>query len=346
MAMKLVSDAGHKTAAPKKKAPYYGTASVWSAPAKATQYLVNKGASRPVSVYNPPRTSSSGSSSGSSYSGPSAAQRAAQQAAAAAAKAAAEKTARENRENEATKKQVQALKKMLDTSFAKNRDVKLAAITQSLAQQDKVILSAFQDKAKGLQELHDNNEKNEHDLTHSNLQNRVRERGNIISEALSQGAGESDVLRAQMMAARNWSANQAEVNRAYFDTATNINNSINDLNADTRTDRVNLANRANKDKSSIWDSYYGQVTDTWMQIGNVEGQNNNDSYKKLYADAYDKAATAAGQAWKDPGVDKTLLDWKGEEERKETLNNTQEWSMQPRGLTTQKRPEGATLRKW
>ena len=83
-----------------------------------------------------------------------------------------------------------------------------------------------------------------------------------------------------------------------------------------------------------------------MQIGNVEGQNNNESYKKLYADAYDQAATAAGQAWKDPGVDKTLLDWKGEEERKETLNNTQEWSMQPRGLTTQKRPEGATLRKW
>ena len=36
MAMKLVSDAGHKTATTKKKAPYYGTASVWSAPAKAT----------------------------------------------------------------------------------------------------------------------------------------------------------------------------------------------------------------------------------------------------------------------------------------------------------------------
>lgn len=349
-----------KSAPKKKSVPNIGTASFWSAPAKTTQKAISKGyfsvaptAPRTTYTYSAPRTPSRSSNSGGGGSGggrayssynPYAAQ--ARAAKAAAAKAAREKAAREKKENAATKKQVKALKQMIDKSFAKNRNTKLAALTQSLKQQDAAVMQSYKLKTKGIDRLYDDNEKTEHDATHANLQNKVRERGEILAEALSQGAGETDVLRAQMMAARNWAANQRDVNRSYFDTASSVSNALTELNADTKVERVNLQNKSNKDKSSVWDTYYGQITDTWTQIANLEGQNTNKSYKKLYPSAMKKAATAAGKAWKDPGVSKEVRNWKGQQARDSSLNNTEAWTLQTAAVPEMKRPEGATLRKW
>ena len=62
-----------------------------------------------------------------------------------------------------------------------------------------------------------------------------------LAQAALQGAGETDTLRGQFMAVRNWDANQADVNRSYFDTTRSINSSLQDLNSDVRQQRVNLA---------------------------------------------------------------------------------------------------------
>lgn len=282
--------------------------------------------------------------------GLSAAQKAANAAAAAAraaaAKAAAEKAAREKKENDATKTQVDALKKMLDQSFGTARDTKLAGVDKTYSQQDALLLSAFESRAEMLRGSQSDNEAAEHDATQSNLTNRARERGDILTQALSVGAGETDVLRTQMMAARNWAANQQDVNRSYYDTMRSINSNINELNQDTRVSRTNLANQANKDRGQIWDNYYNQVTDTWNQIANLEGSNTNDSFKAQYTDAMDRAANAASQAWKDPGVSAEITGWKGQAITENQLNNSLVWNTPGRGEKQSKRPEGATLRTW
>ena len=278
--------------------------------------------------------------------GPSAADIALQEQRAAAARAAAAQKAREQRENEATKKQVDSLKKMLDSSFGAARDAKLTGIDKVYQQSDALLLSAFQDRLSPLSGYLTDNEKSEHDATQANLANRARERGDIIANATGVGVGETDLLRAQLMAARNWGANQQDVNRAFFDTQRSINSQITDLNQDTKQSRFNLSNQANKDRGSVWDAYYNQVTDTWNQIANLEGSNSNESYKVQFADANDKAATAAASAWNDPGVSEDVQNWKGRETTEKYLNNSALWAAAERGNKQSKRPEGATLRTW
>ena len=304
----------------------------------------------PVRYTPPPSRAIPKASTTKKPPGLSAAQKAANAAAAAAAaaasKAAAEKASRERKQNEATKTQVDALKKMIDTTFGQARDTKLGGVDTVYGQQDATLLSAFQARADKLGEHQDDNEAAEHDSTQSNLTNRARERGDIITQALSVGAGETDLLRTQMMAARNWAANQQDVNRSYYDTMRSINSNINELNQDTRVSRFNLANQANADRGQIWDSYYNQLTDTWNQIANLEGSNTNDSFTAQYKDAMDKAANAAGQAWKDPGVNASVRDWKGQAITENQLNNSMVWHASERGEEQTRRPEGASLRTW
>ena len=206
-------------------------------------------------------------------------------------------------------------------------------------------LSDFEKRRDQIFGAKEDNEKAEADSSFQNLANRARERGDIIAQALSQGAGESDTLRTQLMALRNWSANQSEINRSYHDTLRSANNTLTDLNADTRTARMNLQNQANADMRQIWNDYYNQVTDTWTQIGNLEGSNTNDSFKKRYSNAFDEAAKAAGAGWKDPGISKSVTDWKGADVTEQKLNNTNQ-AFIGRSRGAMRRPEGASLRKW
>src|SRR5690606_21086506 len=110
------------------------------------------------------------------------------------------------------------------------RNSVLAGIEQSLMSKidaiNETFAAAMGDFNTDLRE----NEKSEADATFANLTNRARERGDLITQALSQGAGESDVLRTQQQALRNWSANQADVNRSFFDTRNSVNAAISDLN--------------------------------------------------------------------------------------------------------------------
>lgn len=240
---------------------------------------------------------------------------------------------------------VAALQAMLDTGFASARDTKLANIELTLSGQDKIMLDDYLKRASGLEGSRADNEKAEADSTFANFANRARERGDILNQATAMGAGESDTLRSALMALRNWSANQGDVNRSYYDTLRSVNSAITDLNTDTRSARTNLYTAANSDRESIWTNYYNQRSDAFTQLGNIKSNPNSDSYAKD-ADVFARAAESAGEAWKSPGVPSAVADWQGTtlaEER--ALNNTDAAAMVT-NIGVARKPEGATLRKW
>ena len=180
-----------------------------------------------------------------------------------------------------------------------------------------------------------------------NLANRGRERADILAETALQGAGETDVLKTQAMALRNWAANQAEVNRAYHDTQRSINTEKTSLNSNTKQNLHNLYAQANVDKTAVFDDYYKGQADVWNQIFNIENSmHDNDQYKVAYKDAAKKAQTAIGSKYKDPGTPDEIKNWSGMEVTEKQLNNSQ-FGLQDYGTSQQlKKPEGATLRKW
>lgn len=240
--------------------------------------------------------------------------------------------------------QIKALEELLSKGFAKARDTKLANIKKVTAQQDAELLRGYGARTTSLLAADKDNEQAEADASFANLANRARETGNMLEEFIVQGAGETDMLKAQLMSLRNWSSNQDDVNRSYYDTQRSVNSAINDLNATTRTARVNLQTEALADQEQVHTNYYNQRADAYTQLGNIRANPYSDSYKKDAKD-YANMAKEASQAWTNPGIDKKILDWNGTvKPTEDALNNSKVRSRQLQEKI--KRPEGSTLRKW
>ena len=110
--------------------------------------------------------------------------------------------------------------------------------------------------------------------------NAVRERQDAMSNILSQGAGETDQLKAMLMAARNQSANASEANRAFYDTLGTINQGITSLNVDTKTKLQNAWVAAEGEKEQIWRDYLESRGEALTQLGQI---------RTAQADAYANA---------------------------------------------------------
>lgn len=264
-----------------------------------------------------------------------------------------------------------ALKKLVGTgpgSHAAVRDNALAQLDRALKDKLAQITATFETSLADFRKNLRDNEETEHDATFANLSNRARERQDLVTQALSQGAGESDVLRAQLQALRNWSANQADVNRAFFDTRSSINAGITDLNNQTRTGMINEELATNAARASRWDDYYEATGKTYSDMANLDQQNYlldaeiaaNERLKEGPAgllkwldsgkDAADYkaptssraaaappkytspyaalAAEMAGSTWKDPGISKQTQEFEGGRESTGTLNTTSLWNAQ------------------
>ena len=260
------------------------------------------------------------------------------------AKASASSSASSGVKESSDKPQLTALQGLLKGGFAKAREQKLKNAHTLYAAQDKDLVNGYNSRMAGILKSRDDNEKSEVDASFANLSNRARESTDLLAQAASQGAGETDTLKTQLMAIRNWDANQADVNRSYFDTQRSINSSIADLNADTRTARMNLAVDALGDYDQIWTNYYNQRADAYTQMGNIHANPYSDPHDPK-STAYAGMAKEASSAWKNPGVNKSLQNWKGsvqEQERK--LNNSAYKAADT--VNNIKRPEGSTLKKW
>lgn len=276
-------------------------------------------------------------SSNNKYYDPYAAERARQ---------AAEKAAKEKKEADAAKKAVDALHSQLG-GLATARGKAIANIDLREKQGRDLIDRAFENLSLTLDGSLRDNEKAEHDSSFHNRANRGRERMDILSEAASQGAGETDTLRSQAMALRNWAANQSEVNRSFHDTQRSVNSEITNLNETTKQNLHNLYGQSNVDRAKAWDDYYRSTADIWTQIFNTENaMHANKQYTVQYADAAKKAASAVGGKWTDPGIPQNVQDWQGKTTEEKMLNSSN-FDLQDYGShITQKKPEGGTLRKW
>lgn len=173
--------------------------------------------------------------------------------------------------------QADALRLALSPEGMKNRlDQMLANVDTNQTDADQLIMSGFGERYGSLVNAETDNEKAAAGSSFANLGNTSRERANALSEATNNGAGESDVLASQGAALRNWSANQGEINRAFFDSRSSINSSVTDLNVDTRTARANNVVDSNADRSQLWTNYFDARSETLTQLGNTLGQMSED----------------------------------------------------------------------
>jgi hypothetical protein len=259
--------------------------------------------------------------------------------------------------------QIAALKNSLSVGFKAALDQRLANISLVSGQQDDLLLEGYNKRVKSLEGAAADNEKAEGATSFANLGNAARERANAVSEAMNQGAGESDVLRAGLMSLRNWSQNQDQANRSYFDTLRSVNSSLGDLNVDTKTGRANIASQANADRDQVWSQFHQQKSETFSNLGNLFGQQSelygmaneqkgSKATQRLRKQAVSKSDSAFMSAskqnatvWSNPGVGSEILNWQGRDDFAGDIG--------PRTIeqaTTNEpvkaRPEGATLRKW
>lgn len=246
--------------------------------------------------------------------------------------------------------------------FLRELRIKLGNVQRVQRQTDLILRRDYRERVGSLENTAEDNEKAAGAQAFANSTNRSRERANAVSEAMAQGAGESDLLRTQEMSLRNWNANQSEVNRSFFDTLTSVNSSLNDLTIDTRTARVNNVVEANADREQLWTMYHDQRSEALTQLGNVLGQQaeyyglanemvgskktrgKQKGASKKSGAAFTNASREAGKAWRNPGVRASLRNWEGAADFEGQMNNSK-FIESPTELAP-KRPEGATLRKW
>lgn len=280
-------------------------------------------------------------------------------------------------QNSSLTAQAQSLMKALGSKgFKKALKTNLANVARIERQQLGLLMEGYTDRLGGLKGNARDNESAAADSSFANLTNRNRERLSAVTEALSQGAGESDLLAAQAMALRNWSSNQGEVNRSFFDGLRSVNSSLTDLNSDTKNARANIEIDANSNRDKLWGNYYSQQSETQTQLGNLWGQigANKSDIKGILGNketgaysgkgaktagkgakaasatagkSFNQAAATSGKAWKNPGVSAATMNWEGAAPIVGKMNNTALDQENIEGAEKKpKRPEGARLRSW
>ena len=242
------------------------------------------------------------------------------------------------------KAQVDALEELLSKGFRSALDKRLANIDTAAKQGDEVLMAGYNARLNVLEQLGLDNEKAEGGASWANLSNRAREASDILTEIAAQGAGETDQLQAQLIAARNWAANQQEVNRSFYDSQSSNFNALTDLNADTRSARYNLANQSMSDREQAWATYQNQMSDASTQLGNIYSNPYSDSYKTDSKAAWQRMVDTTKDVWTNPGVSDEVRNWQGTSQpRLQQLNNARLEGALP-AVGKARRPEGSTLR--
>ena len=193
-----------------------------------------------------------------------------------------------------------ALRDLVGGGHAKVRDNALAALDASLTAKLSQIKDTFLTSFGDFQVNQRDNESAVNDASFGNLVNRAREKQDVVQQALSQGAGESDVLKSQLQALRNWASNQSDVNRSYFDTRTSINAGITDLNNTTKTAMMNEEMSTNAARASRWDDFYESMGSAYSDMANLD-QQNYLLQAEIDATERAKGTTTGLLAWLDAG---------------------------------------------
>lgn len=310
-----------------------------------------------------------GNVTGPKKPGPTAAEKAAADARAAQAKADAEAAAAKKAAGQRfldqagnLEAQAAALKYALETGFNAALQQNLGDVGRTLEDQLGILKEGSALRAQGFIGTAKDTELATAAQNTDAFGNLVRERQDAMGQILEHGVGETDALRAMVMAARNWQTNQGEGNRAYFDTMRSVNNGITDLNLDTKTALANASTSAETEKERLWQDFYNRRSETFTQLGNVYGQQRDyyaqakefgekpaagtDEAKKTASEtAFMDAAKEAGKSYENTGLPAWIKDYKGQEQlkaRQENTNLAAAVEFQP-----VRKAEGASsLRRW
>ena len=247
---------------------------------------------RPSQVYAPPSGNQGGSlrrsptgngtrgggGSGGGGGGMSASERAARNAASAAAAAESKaKTAGKDqtaKENANTQKIIDALLGGLK-GFEAGRDTQLKNAATTLEAALRGITSNYANAVADYDKTGDANEQDEASKTAANIANRARERMSLLEQAASQGAGETDQLRAQLQAFQNFDNNANEITRSFYDTQRSLNSQINNANSQAESSRRSAWQQNQESVISAESEYNKNISDTWTNIQRTAAQNTN-----------------------------------------------------------------------
>lgn len=166
-----------------------------------------------------------------------------------------------------------ALKRLTGGGLKSALDVELGNISRNSATKMDQINRTFESSLSSFNESRKDNAASEGDSSFGNLLNRARESTDLAGQTANLGAGESDTLQTQLQAVRNWTANQSEVNRSFFDTQTSINSGVIDLNNVTRTSKINEEQAANSARANAYNDFYSSMSETYGKRAELAGQN-------------------------------------------------------------------------
>jgi hypothetical protein len=257
--------------------------------------------------------------------------------------------------------QAAALQNALKYGFSKNLRQNLDDVANAYNRQSYLIKDGAAKRGSQLEASAKENQMAANANENQSLSNMVRERQDAMQGILEQGAGETDTTRAMLMAARNMVANQAESNRAYFDTSRSINQSVTDLNVDTKTALGNAFGSLEAERDRLYQDYYNRRSETFTQLGNIRGQQ-ADYYaqatemgvspgktktakaKTGMQAAYNYATAEAGKSYKQAALPSGIKNWEGTKQQATRRTNTDLGN----AVTIDKaeKAEGSSLRRW
>ena len=271
---------------------------------------------------------------------------------------AAESTARKagkeksDKENKATQDIIDALLNSLG-GYEKGRDIKISNADKGLEKTLEGVLSSLRLAVQDYDETGEANEQDQASKSAANVTNRARERTSLLQQAASQGAGETDQLRAQIQAFLNSDANQLEVDRSFSDTQRQINSQVAGANSQAETARRSAWNQNQEAIGSAWDEFWKNRGDVFTNVQRTAAGNTNvdSDYSNAFNanlrghDPVEEASEAAGKTYTVQEKDDEFFKQGRAFGRKRKPSSTSQ-----AGATTIKAPksaEGSTLRgRW
>lgn len=287
--------------------------------------------------------------------GQSDAERAASRAAAAAAAAEskAKKAGKDQsaRENKATQEIIDTILKGLK-GYAAGRDTQLANAATALEAALAGIQANYQGAVADYNKTAIANEQDEASKSAANLTNRARERMSLLEQAASQGAGETDQLRAQLQSYQNFDANALEISRSFNDTQRSIQSQIAGANNQAETSRRSAWQTNQEQRGQAWNDFYKNYTDAATNAQRVAAQNSNidSDYSTGFNPNFgglniiDEASKYVGKTYKNEDKDEEWFrNFEGRTEgRNKKLNSANRAASTT--ISAPKSAEGATLR--
>ena len=277
-------------------------------------------------------------------------------AAAAAAESRAKKAGKDQtaKQNAATQAIINSLLGALG-GYATGRDQQIKNANNALEQILGGIAANYATASGDYAESADRNDQDYDTKTAAIVANRARERTSLLQQAASQGAGETDQLRAVIQAFANAQANQTEADTARADTERQINSQIAGLNAQTEAQRRSAWQQNQEAIGTAWNEYWKNYSDTWTNIQRTGAGNTNidSDYSTAFTADYDgkdpvkEASRFAGKTYATKNKDDEYFeDFEGRQEgRKGRTVSSQRAGMVT--VSAPKRAEGATLRgRW